>query len=105
MTTAMRKFCFSLRGASFMAVLVVIGSCSLPSIVIDQTHSTLDTTTTAPIGAPSLTSGTIEPTLKNLCPSGNAVAVQKLLFFYDHPDLVQLRDEIVNGICNYSEGK
>ncbi len=38
-------------------------------------------------------------------PSGDSIANQKLLFFYGFSNLVQLREQIVNGICNYSEGK
>jgi len=32
-------------------------------------------------------------------PKGDTVAEQKILFFYDYPELVQLRDEINAGIC------
>jgi hypothetical protein len=33
-------------------------------------------------------------------PSGDTIAEEKILFFYDYPELVQLRDEITNGICS-----
>jgi len=33
-------------------------------------------------------------------PSGNTIAEEKILFFYHYPELVQLRDEIINGICS-----
>ena len=32
-------------------------------------------------------------------PEGNTIAEEKILFFYDYPELVQLRDEILNGVC------
>ena len=35
-------------------------------------------------------------------PTGNSIAAQKLLFFYGYPDLVSLRNQIVNNICLYS---
>ena len=38
-------------------------------------------------------------------PAANSVARQKILFFYNYPDLVNLRSQIVNGICLYSQGK
>ncbi|HVM71696.1 MAG TPA: hypothetical protein VMT91_08050 [Anaerolineales bacterium] len=38
-------------------------------------------------------------------PNGNSIARQKLLFFYNFPDLVSLRSQIVNNICLYSQGK
>jgi len=33
-------------------------------------------------------------------PAGDNIAEEKILFFYDYPELVQLRDEITNGICS-----
>jgi hypothetical protein len=33
-------------------------------------------------------------------PGGDTVAEEKILFFYDYPELVQLRDEIISGICS-----
>jgi len=38
-------------------------------------------------------------------PTGNSIARQKILFFYDYPNLVNLRSQIVNSICLYSQGK
>jgi hypothetical protein len=38
-------------------------------------------------------------------PNGNTIARKKILFFYDYPYLVNLRNQIVNGICLYSQGK
>ncbi len=35
-------------------------------------------------------------------PAADSVANQKILFFYTFPELVQLRDQIVYGICNYA---
>lgn len=35
-------------------------------------------------------------------PAADSVANQKILFFYGFPELVQLRDQIVYGICNYA---
>ena len=32
-------------------------------------------------------------------PAGDSIADQKILFFYGFPELVRLRDEIVNAIC------
>lgn len=32
-------------------------------------------------------------------PGGDTIAEEKILFFYDYPELVQLRDEIISGIC------
>ena len=32
-------------------------------------------------------------------PEGNTIAEEKILFFYDYPELVQLREAIVSGIC------
>ncbi|MDI6770338.1 MAG: hypothetical protein QMD04_11780 [Anaerolineales bacterium] len=34
-------------------------------------------------------------------PAGNTIAEQKILFFYDWPELVQLRDEIISRVCTY----
>jgi hypothetical protein len=36
-------------------------------------------------------------------PSGDTVAKEKILFFYDYPELVQLRDEIISGICSLNQ--
>lgn len=36
-------------------------------------------------------------------PDGNTSAEQKILFFYDYPELVQLRDEIINGVCTLNQ--
>lgn len=33
-------------------------------------------------------------------PAGDSIADEKILFFYDYPELVNLRDEITNGICS-----
>ena len=33
-------------------------------------------------------------------PSGDTIAEEKILFFYDYPELVRLRDEITSGICS-----
>jgi len=33
-------------------------------------------------------------------PDGNTVAEQKILFFYEYPELVELRQEILNNLCN-----
>ena len=38
-------------------------------------------------------------------PTANSIAQKKILFFYDYPNLVNLRNQIVNNICLYSEGK
>lgn len=38
-------------------------------------------------------------------PTGKSIANQKVLFFYDFPELVDLRMQIANGICNYAEAK
>jgi len=35
-------------------------------------------------------------------PADDSIAHQKVLFFYDFPEFVQLRDQIINGICNYA---
>jgi hypothetical protein len=35
-------------------------------------------------------------------PAGNTTAEQKILFFYDYPELVQLRESMLNGLCQYS---
>ncbi|HSG45773.1 MAG TPA: hypothetical protein VLA72_21730 [Anaerolineales bacterium] len=32
-------------------------------------------------------------------PTGNSIADQKVLFFYDYPEFVQLREEILNNLC------
>jgi len=36
-------------------------------------------------------------------PDGDNVAEEKILYFYDYPELVQLRDEIMSGICNLNQ--
>jgi len=33
-------------------------------------------------------------------PQGTTIAEQKVLFFYEYPELVQLRQEILNNLCN-----
>jgi hypothetical protein len=33
-------------------------------------------------------------------PQGNTIAEQKVLFFYQYPELVELRQEILNNLCN-----
>jgi hypothetical protein len=38
-------------------------------------------------------------------PGGRDIASQKVLFFYDFPELVDLRARIANGICTYVETK
>ncbi len=35
-------------------------------------------------------------------PAPESIADQKILFFYQYPELVQLRDQIVYGLCNYA---
>lgn len=35
-------------------------------------------------------------------PEGKTIAEQKVLFFYDFPELVQLREQIIGGICSYA---
>lgn len=32
-------------------------------------------------------------------PAGNSIAEEKILFFYNYPDLVQLRDTVLQGVC------
>jgi hypothetical protein len=34
-------------------------------------------------------------------PDGNSIADQKILFYYDYPELVQLRQYIIQGMCSY----
>jgi hypothetical protein len=34
-------------------------------------------------------------------PDGESTAVQKILFFYDFPELVQLREYVIQGMCSY----
>jgi len=36
-------------------------------------------------------------------PDGNTIAEKKVLFFYDYPELVQLRDAITSGICSLNQ--
>lgn len=38
-------------------------------------------------------------------PINDSIAHEKLLFFYQFPELVQLRIQMVNGICNYASGQ
>jgi hypothetical protein len=38
-------------------------------------------------------------------PQGNDVATQKILFFYDFPELVNLREEVITGLCSYVSPK
>jgi hypothetical protein len=33
-------------------------------------------------------------------PTGNSIREQKILFFYEYPNLVRLREDILNGACN-----
>jgi len=35
-------------------------------------------------------------------PEGNSIAEQKVLFFYDYPELVQMRSDILQGICRFA---
>jgi hypothetical protein len=35
-------------------------------------------------------------------PAGDTIAEQKILFFYDYPELVNLREEIRGGLCKYA---
>jgi hypothetical protein len=35
-------------------------------------------------------------------PAGNTVAEKKILFFYDYPELVDLRAQILSGLCQYA---
>ncbi len=37
-------------------------------------------------------------------PPGDSIAEQKILFFYGYPELVELRAEIIRGICAYAAG-
>ncbi|MGD8405820.1 MAG: hypothetical protein PVJ21_19340 [Anaerolineales bacterium] len=36
-------------------------------------------------------------------PDGDTVAEKKILYLYNYPELVQLRDEIIHGICNLNQ--
>jgi hypothetical protein len=36
-------------------------------------------------------------------PAGDTIAEQKVLFFYDYPELVQLRQEVLSGLCPYTQ--
>jgi len=38
-------------------------------------------------------------------PQPDSISERKTLFFYDFPKLVQLRNQIVYGLCNYSQNK
>jgi len=33
--------------------------------------------------------------------AGDTIAEQKILFFYDWPELARLRDEIISRVCTY----
>src|SRR5215208_6090610 len=35
-------------------------------------------------------------------PLGASIAEQKVLFFYEHPELVELRHNILQGVCQYA---
>ena len=35
-------------------------------------------------------------------PVGNSIKEQKIAFFYEYPELVQLREDILNGVCSLS---
>lgn len=35
-------------------------------------------------------------------PIGNGIVDQKVLFFYEYPELIELRDELINNICTYT---
>jgi hypothetical protein len=35
-------------------------------------------------------------------PAGDTIAEQKVLFFYNYPELVTLRQQILNGLCQYT---
>lgn len=37
-------------------------------------------------------------------PSGTSIADQKVLFFYEFQELVQTREEIIQGVCQYAVG-
>jgi hypothetical protein len=36
-------------------------------------------------------------------PAGDTIAEEKILFFYNYPELVKLRQQILNGMCPYTE--
>jgi hypothetical protein len=36
-------------------------------------------------------------------PTGDTIAEQKVLFFYNYPELVQLRQEVLNGLCQHTQ--
>jgi hypothetical protein len=36
-------------------------------------------------------------------PAGDNVAERKILFFYHYPELVQLRQKVLNGLCQYTQ--
>jgi hypothetical protein len=36
-------------------------------------------------------------------PGWSTIAEEKILFFYDYPELVRLRDEIISGICSLNQ--
>jgi len=38
----------------------------------------------------------------NAKPSADSIAHRKVLFFYDYPELVDLRNEIISGLCSYA---
>ena len=33
--------------------------------------------------------------------TGDTIAEQKILFFYDWPELARLRDELISRVCTY----
>ena len=35
-------------------------------------------------------------------PIGTSIADKKVLFFYEYPELVQIRGEILQGVCKYA---
>lgn len=36
-------------------------------------------------------------------PAGDTIAEQKILFFYNYPELVELRQQIIGGLCQYTQ--
>ena len=36
-------------------------------------------------------------------PTGNTIADQKVLYFYDFPELITLREQIARNLCNQLE--
>lgn len=37
-------------------------------------------------------------------PAGDGIADEKVLFFYEYPELVEVRQQIINGLCPYIDG-